>query len=54
MVSSSIKFKKPAFLVDDMKNCYIDMKQSFEYVGDNSTFQKRITTILVFQMVCII
>ncbi len=27
------------------------MKKSFEYVGDNSTFQKRITSILVVQWI---
>lgn len=27
------------------------MKKSFDYVGDNSTFQKRITTILVIQWI---
>lgn len=34
-----------------MANSYIDMKKSFEYVGDNSTFQKRITWILVLQWI---
>ena len=38
-------------MVDDMANSYIDMKKSFEYVGDNSTFQKRITTILFVQWI---
>jgi hypothetical protein len=34
-----------------MENTYIDMNKSFEYVGDNSKFQKRITTILVIQWI---
>lgn len=34
-----------------MEHAFIDMKKSFEYVGDNSTFQKRITTILVIQWI---
>ena len=34
-----------------MANSFIDMKKSFEYVGDNSTFQKRITTILFVQWI---
>ena len=34
-----------------MDTTYINMKRSFEYVGDNSTFQKRITAILVIQWV---
>lgn len=38
-------------MIDDMANSYIDMKKSFEYVGDNSTFQKRITWIFVLQWI---
>lgn len=34
-----------------MSNSYIDMRRSFEYVGDNSKFQKRITSILVVQWI---
>ena len=51
IVDSSTTYKKPVFIVDDMTNSFIDMKKSFEYVGDNSTFQKRITTILFVQWI---
>lgn len=34
-----------------MPNTFIDLNKSFEYVGDNSTFQKRITLILSIQWV---
>ncbi len=34
-----------------MESTFINMKRSFEYVGDNSTFQKRITLILAIQWV---
>lgn len=51
VLDSSSTFKQPVFMVDDMANSFIDMKKSFEYVGDNSTFQKRITTIMVVQWI---
>jgi hypothetical protein len=38
-------------MVNDMGSTFINMKRSFEYVGDNSTFQKRITIILAIQWV---
>lgn len=34
-----------------MHNTFIDLNKSFEYVGDNSTAQKRITWILSIQWV---
>lgn len=40
-------------MVNDMESTFINMKRSFEYVGDNSTFQKRITIILAIQWVSI-
>ena len=38
-------------MVNDMESTFINMKRSFQYVGDNSTFQKRITLILAIQWV---
>lgn len=35
-----------------MESTFLDMKKSFDYVGDNSTFQQRITWIFVIQWVC--
>lgn len=32
-----------------MRNAFVTMDQAFDYVGDNSSYQKRITTILSFQ-----
>jgi hypothetical protein len=34
-----------------MENSFIDLNASFEYVGDNSIFQKRITMILSIQWI---
>jgi hypothetical protein len=34
-----------------MENSFIDLNQSFIYVGDNSIFQKRITMILSLQWI---
>lgn len=34
-----------------MENSFIDLNQSFIYVGDNSIFQKRITMILSIQWI---
>ncbi len=45
------QYKRPVFIVNDMESTFINMKRSFDYVGDNSTFQKRITAILVVQWV---
>ena len=36
----------PAFRVHEMAKTFISLDKSFEYVGDNSRFQKRIITIL--------
>jgi len=51
VIEAGSKLKKPAFVVDYMPNTFIDMNKSFEYVGDNSTSQKRITWILSMQWV---
>ena len=48
---SQQQYKKPIFMVNDMESTFVNMKRSFQYVGDNSTFQKRITLILVIQWV---
>lgn len=34
-----------------MENSFIDLNESFIYVGDNSIFQKRITMILAMQWI---
>jgi len=44
-------YKKPAFTVFKMKNTFISLDKAFEYVGDNSSFQKLTIKILAFQWI---
>jgi hypothetical protein len=48
---SSNKYKQPIFTVNDMENTFLTLDKSLLYVGDNSTFQKRITLILAIQWI---
>jgi len=41
----------PLFMVRDMSSTFLTIDKALLYVGDNSTFQKRITWILVIQWV---
>ncbi|EGR27677.1 major facilitator superfamily protein, putative [Ichthyophthirius multifiliis] len=50
-INKGRKLKKPAFQVYNMKHTFISLEQSYEYVGDNSRFQQRITWILSFQWI---
>lgn len=45
------RFKKPLFTSNDMENTFLTLDKSLLYVGDNSTFQKRITLILAIQWI---
>jgi len=38
-------------MVNDMESTFLTLNKSLLYVGDNSTFQKRITWILAIQWV---
>ena len=44
-------YKKPLFTVNDMESTFLTLDRSLLYVGDNSTFQKRITWLLAIQWV---
>jgi hypothetical protein len=44
-------YKKPVFTVNDMESTFLTLDRSLLYVGDNSTFQKRITLILAIQWI---
>jgi hypothetical protein len=44
--------KKAAFDVHNMKNAFITLDQAFDYVGDNSSYQKKVTFILSVQWLC--
>jgi hypothetical protein len=48
---SSGRYKRPIFMVNDMESTFLTIDKSLLYVGDNSTFQKRITWILAIQWV---
>ena len=50
MVSAG-NLKMPVFMVRDMDSTFLTMEKALLYVGDNSTFQKRITWILAIQWV---
>ncbi|CAD8099970.1 unnamed protein product [Paramecium primaurelia] len=43
------KYKKPAFEAYNMKRAFVTLDQAFEYVGDNSKYQQRITLLLCIQ-----
>ena len=46
------RLKTPIFKVHDMKNSFISVDKAFEYIGDNSRYQKRAITI--FSIVIIV
>lgn len=49
--SGPSQYKKPVFSVGEMESTFLTLDKSLLYVGDNSTFQKRITLILAIQWI---
>ena len=51
LTESAHSYKKPVFSINDMESTFLTLDKSLLYVGDNSTFQKRITLILAIQWI---